>query len=71
MSGSQSTKGPAPTDAELDRLVDAARRRKMSPSEEREQKVAWVCGQLADVLETPPTLRQIREDLNIGGPSRK
>jgi hypothetical protein len=43
----------------------------MSPSEEREQKVAWVCGQLADVLETPPTLRQIREDLNIGGPSRK
>ena len=55
-----------PTDAELVGVVEAARHYKMSPAEEREQKVDWVWGQIFDAsMGRPATLRQVRKILNV------
>lgn len=37
---------PAPTDAELDRLIERARNHVMSPAERDEQRISWVAGEL-------------------------
>jgi hypothetical protein len=60
----------APTDKELERLVERARRRPMTPTEEREQMVAWVSGQLYDVFDPPPTIQEVCETLNVELPRR-